>query len=62
MILKVKFIRNSVMLGVTNISSETMIFSPKDMLGILDLRSKGYYKIKQGILLQSPVVTLDLNQ
>ena len=30
-----------------------MIFDPKEMLGILDLRSMGYYKIKQGILQQS---------
>ena len=27
-----------------------MIFEPKQMLGILDLRSLGYYKIKQGVL------------
>ena len=31
---------------------EMVIFHPKDMLGILDLRSMGYYKIKQGILQQ----------
>ena len=29
---------------------ETVIFEPKQMLGILDLRSLGYYKIKQGVL------------
>ena len=28
-----------------------VILDPKEMLGILDLRSVGYYKIKQGILL-----------
>ena len=27
-----------------------MIFNPKEMLGILDVRLIGYYKIKQGIL------------
>ena len=27
-----------------------MILKPEEMLGILDLRSSGYYKIKQGIL------------
>ena len=37
-------------LDVTNSFLETVIFSPKEMLGILDLRSIGYYKIKQGIL------------
>ena len=30
-----------------------MIFEPKQMLGILELRSLGYYKIKQGILQQN---------
>ena len=32
---------------------ETVIFEPKQMLGILDLRSLGYYKIKQGLLQQN---------
>ena len=27
-----------------------MIFKPEEMIGIIDLRSLGYYKIKQGIL------------
>ena len=31
----------------------TMIFKPEEMLGITDLRSLGYYKIKQGILQQN---------
>ena len=30
-----------------------MIFKPEEMIGIIDLRSLGYYKIKQGILLQN---------
>ena len=30
-----------------------MIYEPKQMLGILDLRSLGYYKIKQGVLQQN---------
>ena len=30
-----------------------VIFEPKQMLGILDLRSLGYYKIKQGVLQQN---------
>ena len=29
---------------------ETVIFDSKEILGILDLRSTGYYKIKQGVL------------
>ena len=32
---------------------EIVIFEPKQMLGILDLRSLGYYKIKQGVLQQN---------
>ena len=34
-------------------SLDTIIFDPKEMVGILDLRSIGYYKIKQGILQQN---------
>ena len=30
-----------------------MIFKPEEMVGIIDLRSLGYYKIKQGILQQN---------
>ena len=32
---------------------ETVIFQPKQMLGILDLRTLGYYKIKKGVLQQN---------
>ena len=51
--LKLTFVRNLATLDVTNRSLETVIFDPKEMLGILDLRSIGYYKIKQGILQQN---------
>ena len=30
-----------------------MIFKPEEMKGIIDLKSLGYYKIKQGILQQN---------
>ena len=30
-----------------------MIFRPEEMIGIIDLRLLGYYKIKQGILYQN---------
>ena len=52
-VLKLKFIRNCASLDVTNNTQETVIFNPNQMLGILDLRSLGYYKIKQGILQQN---------
>ena len=51
--LKLKFVRNWASLEVTNNTQETVIFEPKQMLGILDLRSLGYYKIKQGVLQQN---------
>ena len=37
--------QNTAMLDMTNSSSETLILSPKEALGILDLISLGYYKI-----------------
>ena len=36
----------------SNVSSEILILSPKEAIGILDLRSLGYYKIQQGVLQQ----------
>ena len=32
---------------------DTIILDPQEILGILDVRSLGYYKIKQGILQQN---------
>ena len=52
MMLKLKFIRNKAMLDITNNTRETVIFDKKMSIGILDLRSLGYYKIKQGVLQQ----------
>ena len=43
--LKVKFTQNIALLDMTNSSSGTLILSPKEALGILDLRSLGYYNI-----------------
>ena len=45
--MKIKFIRNRAMFTVTNSTHETVTFNPMQMLGIRDLRSLGYYKIKQ---------------
>ena len=36
-----------------NSTHETMTFNPTQMLDIIDLRSLGYYKIKQGVLQQN---------
>ena len=53
MMLKLKFIRNKAMLDIMDNSRETIIFGRKTSIGILDLRSLGYYKIKQGVLQQN---------
>ena len=42
--------QNSAMLDIANNGLDTIILKPEEMLGILDLRSLGYYKIKHGIL------------
>ena len=51
-VLKLKFIRNQASLDATNNTQETVIFEPKQMLGVLDLRSLDYYTIRQGVLEQ----------
>ena len=53
MMLKLKFIRNKATLDITNNTRETVIFDRKTSIGILDLRSLGYYKIKEGVLQQN---------
>ena len=50
MMLKLKFTQNLTILDLMNSGWEIVVFNPKDMLGILDLGSVGYYNIKQGIL------------
>ena len=52
-LIKLKFACNAVILDRVNNGTETIIFKPKGMIGIVDLRSLGYYKIKQGILQQN---------
>ena len=42
----------SVIIDIANNGPETIIFKVEEMLGVLDLRSLGYYKIKHGILQQ----------
>ena len=51
--IKLKFIRNRATLKITNNTHVTMTFDTTDMIGILDLRSLGYYKIKQDVLQQN---------
>ena len=40
-------------LDIVNNGSDTILFKPEEMLGIVDLISLGYYKIKHGFLQQS---------
>ena len=51
--MKLKFLRNRAIFKVTNSMHEAVVFYPREMLGIIDLRSLGYYKIKQGVLQQN---------
>ena len=44
---------NKAVLDIVNKGKDTMIFNLEEMIGIIDLRSLGYYKIKQGILQQN---------
>ena len=53
LLIKLKFIHNRAVLDIINKGKDTMIFKPEEMLGIIDLRSLGYYKVKQGILQQN---------
>ena len=53
MLIKLKFTCNTAMLDIVNKGTKTIIFRPEEMIGIVDLRSLGYYKIKQSILQQN---------
>ena len=44
---------NIAILDIVNNGNETIIFEPEEMIEIVDLRSLGHYKIKQGILQQN---------
>ena len=53
LLIKLKFMCNKAILDTVNKGKDTMIFKPEEMIGIIDLRLLGYYKIKQGTLQQS---------
>ena len=44
MMIKLKFTQIFAILEMMNSGLETVIFDPKEMLGILDLKSMGYYR------------------
>ena len=45
-LIKLKFTHNAEILDIVNNGTETIIFRPEKMIGIVDLRLLGYYKIK----------------
>ena len=53
LLIKQKFMHNKVVLDIQNAGKDSMILNPREMIGIVDIRSLGYYKIKQGILQQN---------
>ena len=53
MMMKLKFTQNLATLAITDSGLDTIIFDLEEMIGISDLRSLGYYKIKQYLLQQN---------
>ena len=51
--MKINVIRNRAIFKVKIDMHETVTFNPTQVLGVIDLRSLGYYKIKQGVLQQN---------
>ena len=49
LIMKIKFIRNRATFKVKDDMHVTVTFNLTQILGIIDLRSLGYYKIKQQV-------------
>ena len=48
--IKLKFIRNKAILKITNTTHKNVTFGQTEMIGVVDLRSLGFYKIKQEVL------------
>ena len=48
--IKLKFIWNKAVLKIKNKTHETITFGKTDMMGVVDLRSLGFYRIKQEVL------------
>ena len=53
LLIKLKFTHNKAILDIKNKGKHTMILRLEEMIGIVDMRSLGYYKIKLGILQQN---------
>ena len=48
--IKLKFLINKAVLKITNKTHETVTFGQTQMIGVVDLGSLGFYKIKQEVL------------
>ena len=48
--IKLKFIRNKAILKITNTTHKNVTFRWTEMIAVVDLRSLGFYKIKQEVL------------
>ena len=48
--IKLKFIRNKAIWKITNTTHENVTFGWTEMIGVVDLRSLGFYKTKQEVL------------
>ena len=53
LLIMLKFTCNKAVLDIKNAGKDTMILNLREMIGIVDIRSLGYYKIKQVILQQN---------
>ena len=62
LLIKLKFTCNKAILDIKNAGKDTIILNPKEMIGIVDIRSLGYYKIKQDILQQNLSRIIDLRK
>ena len=51
--MKLKFVRNKAILRITNNTNDVVVFDRQDMIGILDIRSLGYYKVKPDMCYRS---------
>ena len=53
LLIKLKFTCNKAVVDIKNAGKDNMILNPREMIGIVDIKSLGYYKIKQRILQQN---------
>ena len=53
LLIKLKFTCNKAVFDIKNAGKDTMILRLQEMIGIVDIRSLGYYKIKHGIQQQN---------